>query len=75
MEFFAVKKLSIICLVLCAVWLSAVDPADYGAGEMKKSGRTFYVSTKGNDKNDGKIKSYEILKDYGGNPRCVVVRK
>ena len=66
MEFFAVKKLSIICLVLCAVWLSAVDPADYGAGEMKKSGRTFYVSTKGNDKNDGTSpeKAFRTIK-YG----------
>ena len=31
-----------------------VDPAAYGAGEMKTPARTFYVSTSGNDKNDGR---------------------
>ena len=47
------KMVSVLTLLLAASCLGAVDPADYGAGEMKKPGRTFYVSVKGNDKNDG----------------------
>ena len=31
-----------------------VDPAAYGAGEMKDPARTFYVSISGNDQNDGR---------------------
>ena len=46
------KKYILPLLGVCcaAVWASA----DYGAGEMKTPGRSFYVSLKGNDKNDGK---------------------
>ena len=66
------KKLSIICLAACSVLLSAVDPADYGAGKMKKSGRTFYVSTKGNDKNDGTSleKAFRTIKHGATILRC-----
>lgn len=32
----------------------AVSADQYGAGEMKDPGRTFYVSPKGNDRNDGR---------------------
>ena len=48
------KKLSVFLLVLSVAVLSAVDVSKYGAGEMKKPGRTFYASPSGSDKNDGK---------------------
>ena len=48
------KKLSVFLLALTAAVLSAVDVSKYGAGEMKKPGRTFYASPSGSDKNDGK---------------------
>ena len=48
------KKLVIpLLLALCLTPLGAVKISDYGAGPMLKPGRTFYVSVKGNDKNDG----------------------
>ena len=48
------KKLSVFLLICAAFALSAVDVSKYGAGEMKKPGRTFYASPSGSDKNDGK---------------------
>ena len=40
-------------MLLGGVLLQGINYADYGAGPMLKPARTFYVSTKGNDKNDG----------------------
>ena len=40
-------------LLLCSLLCCSVF-ADYGAGEMKTPGKTYYLSLKGNDKNDGK---------------------
>ena len=48
------KKLFFIPALLSAMILSGLNFADYGAGPMLKPARTFYVSTKGNNKNDGK---------------------
>ena len=51
-----VLLLLLLTAVLCggAPAADRVDPAAYGAGEMKNPARTFYVSTSGNDKNDGR---------------------
>ena len=48
------KKFAFLLLTLCLSTLGAVKISDYGAGPMLKPGRTFYVSVKGSDKNDGK---------------------
>lgn len=48
------KKVIILSAFLSVLTLAGINIADYGAGPMKKPARTFYVSTKGNDKNDGK---------------------
>ena len=48
------KKFAFLLLALCLSTLGAVKVSDYGAGPMLKPGRTFYVSVKGSDKNDGK---------------------
>ena len=47
------KKIFTLSALFCAAVLSAINLADYGAGPMLKPGRTFYVSTKGDNKNDG----------------------
>ena len=48
------KKL-LTLTALCAIFsLWGVKVSDYGAGPMLKPARTFYVSLKGNDKNDGR---------------------
>ena len=45
----------VLAFLLCSAFhLAAVNYADYGAGPMLKPARTFYVSPKGSDKNDGK---------------------
>ena len=52
------KNLLFTALLLCIGALAAaavdIDYSKYGAGPMVKPGRTFYVSLKGNDKNDGR---------------------
>ena len=52
------KSLLFSALLLCMGALAAaavdIDYSKYGAGPMVKPSRTFYVSLKGNDKNDGK---------------------
>lgn len=47
------KQILSALLLSAAAVLSALNYADYGAGPMLKPNRTFYVSQKGNDKNDG----------------------
>ena len=41
-------------LLLVMAALSGAEAPKFGAGEMLAPARTFYVSTKGSDKNDGK---------------------
>ncbi len=48
------KKLLTLCALSALISLWGIRISDYGAGPMLKPNRTFYVSTKGNDKNDGK---------------------
>ena len=57
-------KIHLLCALFFCVVVHAVDPARYGAGEMKNPGRTFYVSTRGSDKNDGKslAKAFRTIK-------------
>ena len=47
------KKLFLTGALLSAMILCGINIADYGAGPMVKAAKTFYVSTKGNNKNDG----------------------
>lgn len=60
------KKLCFLFLALALGTLSALNIADYGAGPMLKPARTFYVSTKGSNKNDGTTlaKAFRSI-DYG----------
>ena len=48
------KKTILLGALLSVLSLSGVDIAKYGAGPMLKPNRTFFVSQKGNDKNDGR---------------------
>ena len=48
------KSILIVTALWCSFILAAINIADYGAGPMLKPARTFYVSTRGNNKNDGK---------------------
>ena len=48
------KKFLFAAALLSVLTVSGVNIADYGAGPMLKPGRTFYVSTRGSNKNDGK---------------------
>ena len=60
------KKSITLLLLTTALALSAVNFADYGAGPMLKPARTFYVSLKGSNKNDGKsLKSAFRTIEYG----------
>ena len=47
------KKFISAVVILSSLVLSGVNVSDYGAGPMLKPARTFYVSTRGNDKNKG----------------------
>ena len=50
-------KNSIVCAVFAALFAAGaadIDVKSYGAGPMLKPAGTFYVSTAGNDANDGK---------------------
>ena len=47
------KRMLLFLSLCCAAVLGALNFSDYGAGPMLKPARTFYVSTKGNNKNDG----------------------
>ena len=47
------KRIVLITALLSTLLLGAINVADYGAGPMVKPAKTFYVSTKGNNKNDG----------------------
>ena len=47
------KKIFLLLMVCTLFSLKAVDPSKYGAGPMLKPARTFYVSVKGDNKNDG----------------------
>lgn len=48
------KKLFILLAFAVLATAAAMEKIAYGAGEMKNPGRTMYVSTAGNDRNDGK---------------------
>ena len=48
------KNILFAFLLLFTLHLAGINYADYGAGPMLKPARTFYVSPKGSDKNDGK---------------------
>ena len=48
------KNILFAFLLLFTLHLAGINYADYGAGPMLKTARTFYVSPKGSDKNDGK---------------------
>ena len=58
------KKISVFCCLLTLSLLQAINIADYGAGPMVKPGRTFYVSTKGNNVADRTIASDHFA--FGG---------
>ncbi len=48
------KKLFAFLFLAALTTASIAENIDYGAGEMKNPRRTMYVSTSGNDRNDGK---------------------
>ena len=66
------KKTVVFYLLFAICCLRAADPAAYDAGEMRKTGRTFYVSTKGSDKNDGTSpeKAFRTIKHGATFLRC-----
>ena len=48
------KSTMAVISLLAMAGTSGAEAPQFGAGEMEKPARTFYVSTKGNDANDGK---------------------
>ena len=48
------KSTILAIILICATMSFGQKVPEFGAGEMLKPGRIYYVSTKGNDQNDGK---------------------